>query len=87
LKTDSMIYKYPLTSVETEVSTMPGSEVVYVGEQDGTIMVWIRRPTEAIALGTTMRFRIFATGEIIPKNAEYIGTVQMRQLVWHVFKI
>lgn len=87
------IWKYFLEIVDMPNLNMPqGAEVVSVQPQaisdDATgIALWAIVDPEAKT--EERRFRIFGTGHPIPSEfrGKFIGTVQLGQLVFHVFEV
>lgn len=91
----SKIFKYPLPDVADSITVrMPlGSRILSLQVQDGIPCLW------AIVVGTDkmvdVEFKIVGTGwdftEEFPVGdgfawrAQYIGTVQLDELVWHYF--
>jgi hypothetical protein len=62
-----------------------GTKVRYFAEQDDAFFVWVEKP-----LGVTqtilLEFEIFGTGwEFEAENRIYVGTIQHRTFVWHLF--
>lgn len=81
------IFKYQLSlQVATNDLTMPtGAEVRYVGHQRGEVCLWA--DVETLAPPSKRSFIVADTGQNIPKDAEYAGTVQFPPYVWHVFEV
>jgi hypothetical protein len=72
----------------TQTLTIPGFlELLSVGNQNDTLMVWVKVgngvPTQKIT------FIVRGTGtqlNDLPQNEKFIDTVQVGQYVWHVFQ-
>ncbi len=82
----NVIYKYPLSPIDTNILRMPeGAKVIHLGSQDNQLMLWAivqeGSPLE------TRQFNIYGTGHRVKGElGEYIGTVQIHPFVWHVFE-
>lgn len=79
------IYKYPLHTLSNVIETHVGAKVLGCAMQDDEIVVWLEVDIDA---GLVNReFRIVPTGvEYDPyRMNNYVGTVQNRGLVWHIF--
>lgn len=69
-----------------------GSVIRHVGEVRGLITMWFetdfgimdRKDGEELE---TRRFVILGTGHPIPEGADYLATVPMASLVWHLFEV
>jgi len=81
------IYKYVLALIHKQTKYIPrGATVLSVQPQDGGICLWMKiDPEETIKVSRT--FVLHSTGEEVRENLEYIGTVQLRAGVWHVFEL
>lgn len=83
------IFKYELELADKQIVTMPNMKWILDAQiQTGKLCVWAmvdeNRETEDLT------FYIFGTGNPIPEdigynNLFYIGSVQDRGFVWHVF--
>lgn len=78
------VWKFPLPlAPEVNVMMPEGAQVLYVGNQAGTIALWaLVDPDKSLV---TRVFRIAGTGHDVPDGV-YVGTVQQGPLVWHVFE-
>jgi hypothetical protein len=84
------IYKYWLPIADMYAIMMPiGAEVLSVQAQDGLLCVWAKVDPNAARVGTV--FRIYGTGhpldDTVDTVQEYLGTVQIDSMVWHVYKV
>lgn len=64
--------------------------VVHVGEQNDRVTAWVEVLDKGEYSDSAHRLQLayFATGEEIPEEAAYMGTVQMSSgLVWHVYEV
>lgn len=89
------IWKYsvePQTGRRVAVVDVPvGARIVYFGYQhpDG-LCIWteFEVPDDVGGLDgiarEERRFRLYGTGQAIPPDAVYVGTVQSGPLVWHL---
>lgn len=79
------IYKYELDIRGEQVVQMPHNpEILSVQMQGEVICVWALVNTTYN--DTAYIFEIFGTGDTIDNFIrEYVGTVQDRSMVWHVF--
>jgi hypothetical protein len=81
------IFKFPLQlRANQTVEMQPDAEILSVQKQNETITIWAVVDPEVEMI--QRRFRIVATGEeFTDEGLEYIGTVQLSGLVWHIFEI
>jgi hypothetical protein len=84
------VHKFPLDTFidrqgQTEIQMDPNAKLLYVGQQDGTIMLWAEVDPEAPTIPKA--FFVKGTGHYFEDNPlAYVGTVQMPGgLVWHVY--
>ena len=81
------IYKYPLIVGGENIIGMPsGAKVLDVQSQRGELVLWaivdLQNPFEA------RHFDVIGTGFSLPDEADqYIASVQLGPLVWHVFEL
>lgn len=88
------IHKYPLTIGSPTLLQLPvGSEVLHVGQQSGTPMLWVRVPPPMVAdpLPPLKRTIVcLGTGWSLDEHPGqkhvHIGTVQIGEFVWHFFE-
>ncbi len=80
------IWKFPLILIEYNRIEMPVfAEILSVGVQNGTVCLWAI--VEPDATKEERDFVICVTGNPVPANImKFIGTVQMKRFVWHVFE-
>jgi hypothetical protein len=79
-----MIKKYTLEFTDTQIITIPDGDLLHLGEQNGKLCMWVAEEQDA----KYVNFTIFlvGTGHDVPEEAtEHLGTVIMKNLVWHVF--
>ena len=83
----SVIYKYQLEITDRQEKAMPaGAKILGVQNQRGVLTLWAwvnpKAKTEIVP------FHVFGTGQPIDRDGieEYVGTVQIDDYVWHVFK-
>jgi hypothetical protein len=81
------IFKFPLQlRANQTVEMQPDAEILSVQKQNETITIWAVVDPEVEMI--QRRFRIAATGEeFTDEGLEYIGTVQLSGLVWHIFEV
>lgn len=80
-----VIYKYPLKITEAQQLELPISCTILSAQmQNGELCLWgIVEPDEEKKMFTV---KICGTGqEFDCNNQQYIGTVQDRSFVWHIF--
>jgi hypothetical protein len=81
------IWKYPISLYGPTELTMPAnSHVVHFAVQNDELVIWAE-----VALGVlpqeTRTFRVVGTGHVAPlPYAEYVGTVQVGPMVWHLYE-
>lgn len=83
-----VIHKYQLVICEEQIITLPaGYQILSVQEQGDHICMWAVVDPYNSAPGTAI-INIFGTGYAINDDIErqFIGTVQIRGLVWHIFE-
>jgi hypothetical protein len=94
------IYKYPFRISNGFALDLPeGAKILTVQVQDSIPCLWaeveVHDPGKSIGQFSQepyqierRSFRIFGTGHQIPPllNLEYIGTVQINGLVWHIYE-
>ena len=62
-----------------------GARPVHVAMQSRKPCVWFEVSETARPESQNTRMMISGTGEVVPDNAEYIGSVHDEQFVWHVW--
>ncbi len=83
------IWKYPLQVTDKQTITMPkGSRILSCQTQgDGPVMWALCSEKNVLEEPEERTFIMFGTGEPMMKvPGDYIGTVQVRELVWHFFE-
>jgi len=81
------ILKYELkhAAANNEIQTFAIREILSVGEQNGKLFIWIKVDNQSTPI--TDRIYVAFTGEELPSSiGKFIGTVQIKQLVLHVFE-
>ncbi len=78
------IWKFPLDLKEHQTVAMPsGARVLSVQMQQGTPTIWaVVNPSSE---HTFRHVFVVGTGQYVPEDKTYIGTVQMEAYVWHVY--
>jgi len=86
-----VIYKYPLAMLDRqEILMSSDAEILTAQTQEGKIFIWaLVNKTAAIE---KVSFEIHGTGNPIPdlqegERRQWVGTVQIYAMVWHIFKI
>lgn len=82
------VWKFPVLSTGPCEIDMPlGSRIVHVDRdpQTGLIAFWAE--VEDGEAKETRRFQVVATGQPVPDRGAHVGTVIMRELVWHLCEI
>jgi hypothetical protein len=89
---DLRMFKYPLAYLDapcfddTIVVDAPFIRGLdHIGVQDGMLTLWSL--VSDGAPGLRRRFYIAGTGQLLPSNIHYLGTVHHRVFVWHVFEL
>jgi len=77
-------YKMPDPGETLAVHMPSGAAIVHVGMQRGGIMAWASTSEGPLVV---RRFETVGTGWDVREDAEYVGTVQDREYVWHVFEV
>ena len=81
------IFKYPLAITDEQRISMPvGAEILCVQMQADTMTIWAR--VDDAAPVERRLIRVFGTGHDASESVDlsYVGTVQERWFVWHVFE-
>lgn len=79
------IWKYELTTI-TKLTMPIGSKVLSLQVKNNIPCIWALIPDEA-AMTEKRIFEFFSTGhDFNDKLGNYIGTVQLEQLVFHLFE-
>jgi hypothetical protein len=88
LNPNTTIYKYEIKPGNFDITVPKDSKVLSTIVQDGRIVVYILIPLD-VNETTHVFFTVLGTGwEIswgLSDNLTFLGTVQMVDLVWHVF--
>lgn len=81
------IWKFPLALTTSQEISIPADfKILTVQEQAGQLCLWAEvMPTVA---ARKLTIYITGTGRYIPDDphAEYIGSVQQNNFVWHVYR-
>jgi len=80
------IYKYPIPLVDEPHIVMPRRAVILsVDEQFGQPVLWAQVDTDYPTV--TRKLRVVGTGGPArgTKLSNFLGTVQIEDLVWHIF--
>lgn len=82
-----VIWKYTFSITDgVQVLDIPeGAVIRYVGNQDIKICIWAEVHEEAPK--ERRYFVVVPTGHPIPIGQPYIGTVQMKSFVWHIYEL
>lgn len=82
------IYKYPLEYGRNIIEMPRTQEVLSIGVQGETIMVWaLVEPDEKIE---KVEILLAGTGQLLKEEMDclvYLGTVQQGPFVWHGFEV
>lgn len=81
------IFKYRIRITDEQAVSMPeGAQILTVQMQDRLPYLWAIVDTNAVNHDRVIE--VLGTGNPIPKTGSraYIGTVQERPYVWHVFE-
>ena len=86
-----VIYKYPveITSNPIKIGLPIGSQVLTLQMQGDIPCIWISHTKPKHGQCQELHtYQWFGTGhEEIPDTAKYIGTIQIREYVFHLFRI
>lgn len=78
------IHKYLLKLQEEQTLAIPeGYEIIHCGMQNGWICLWAIVPL--VGEMTSVKVKVFGTGQPMSSHGKHIGTVQHDAYVWHVF--
>ena len=82
------IYKYTLKIVEKQTIAMPATgTILHIEAQGDKLCLWAEIETTFTKGERT--FVLFGTGVALPPECQlpnYVGTVQIRPFVWHVYE-
>jgi hypothetical protein len=83
------IFKYPIQITDVQTLSMPeAAEILTVQIQDGVPCLWAIVDTQVVNQERVIE--VFGTGRPLHQDMGisrvYIGTVQERPFVWHVFE-
>ena len=81
------VWKFKLIPGKQTISMSEGAEILHVHEQGGDAFIWAQvHPTGMVA---DRHIKVVATGEPFDEQevAEYLGTVHIGALVFHVFEL
>lgn len=81
------IFKYCPEFGHTTLFLNKGYEVLAVGNQNGSLCIWILQDLDASE--EKLEISVFGTGMLLPDSftkETYFGTAILNALVWHVFK-
>lgn len=87
---ETTIYKYPLDITDIQKIEVPACpdfmpKILCVQLQNETPCLWVEVPV--VKQFTTLKIQTYGTGHTIRSNKQqYIGTYQIRGLVFHVYK-
>ena len=79
------IYKYKITATICSIKVPADSTILHVNNQNDEIYVWIDVDTDEKKMETLI-FKIYGTGHPREDPEEYIGTVFIKDMVWHIYK-
>jgi hypothetical protein len=82
------IYRYPLSDKQVQTVQLPfDAEILAVQVLRGKLCLWAR-VNERNTSKETRTIEIYGTGDPMNNHSRYyMGTVQMNDLVWHVFEL
>jgi hypothetical protein len=79
------VFKYTLHSTEGTVQLPVGAKILLAGVQDTGIQLWAE--VESTAPLISRQFFVVGTGHEMPTGRlEYISTVFVGMLVWHIYE-
>ena len=76
------IHKFPLLQ-KTVIELPEYFQVLRVGGQNDTLMVWIELELDAPKIPYT--FWVLGTGDLVKENTSHVGSAIMPPFVWHVY--
>lgn len=84
-----IIFKYPLNGgPDGTVLRLPsGAQPVHADLQPTGPQLWIRHADTRQGHMDVRTFRVVATGEVFPADAQHVGTYLAGSLVWHVLEL
>lgn len=84
-----VIFKYPPHGGPdgTVLRLPPGAQPVHADLQRTGPQLWIRHADTRQGVMDVRTFRVVATGEVFPEDAQYVATYLVGGLVWHVLEL
>lgn len=80
------IYKFPLDIYDKQTIMLTNnSRILHVGQQNKQLVMWVELYSEH-PFDTPKTIRVCGTGQPMPENCAYLGTVPINEYVWHVFQ-
>ena len=81
-----VIWKYDLENPTQEILMPEDARILTVQMQNESLCLWALVDTDKPRI--CREFQVYGTGHTIQSNVkDYLGTVQMGSLVWHVVEI
>lgn len=85
---EQQIWKFPLRITDEQVIKIPKGSVILCVQQHGYPCIWAQVFPHMEMVERTIE--VFGTGHTMQQDGEnqrsYLGTVQINQLVWHIFE-
>lgn len=83
------IHKYKISLMDSQLINIPSPQrFLSFQSQNGDLCVWYEVREKAKDVNTdfeTIEFIIRGTGDSAPEDAQYLGTVQQLNFVWHLY--
>lgn len=80
-----IIYKFILDIADRQTIDLPENyQILSIQKQNDRMALWVL--VDGLQEVHPVHFRIYGTGHEVKSGLEYISTVQIDNLVWHVFK-
>lgn len=84
MKARREIWKFPFSLTDTLWVTMPvDAEILHVAMQGSKPCLWAAVSPDAERV--PRRFMVRGTGQPIPEDGRYVGTLHSPPYVWHLF--
>lgn len=82
------VWKFKVPFYHTSSINVPlGAKPLAVQMQDARPVIWMEVKTDLMPSTENRYFTWYGTGNPLPENGEYIGTLQDGWLVWHLYEM
>lgn len=80
------VYKYPISYDDVFKLELPvNAKVIHIAMQHGSPCMWVQLDLEMTR--ALRSFVVVGTGQRVPANSEYVGSVMDGIFVWHIYEL